>query len=360
MNRRFSLLLAVALSLSPTPMLLAQEPVDRPRDGRWAGMAERLAGELQLDEQQRTQYDEIVARYREQLTRDSGGAMRETFEQMRAAREAGDQEQLRELGQQMRERRRAMGDAFNRFYDEIQPILRPEQQQLLADFRQRAADRERRANPMRALQDLRETLNLDQTQQQQFDELLRGSRERVMARREGGQMRELVQQMREAREAGDDEKAEQLRAQLVNRDELTDEVETFLDELMPILRDDQKALVEQFRTQFESSSARGNVADFRTLIAAARRVDLRPEQTQALRQVYDDARRAAREARDGEGRATLAAKVRDDIRAVLDAEQFAQFEQNVARATEQRGERRIQRGAGGRRSERQAEQPQQP
>ncbi|MFO0837091.1 MAG: Spy/CpxP family protein refolding chaperone [Phycisphaerae bacterium] len=291
-------------------------------------MAERLAEELQLDDAQKAQYDDIVARYRKEFAGDG-----QLFEQMRAARESGDQEQMREIGQQMRQRRQAMDQAMGRFYDEVRPILREDQVQRLDESRERQQARERR-NPMRAVQELRDSLNLDATQQQQFDEMLQSVRERMMASREGGEMREMFEQMRAAREAGDMNKVEQLRQQFADRNDFTESMESFMDDLAPILRDDQKAALEAFRDRYQASAARGEATDFRTLIAAARRVDLNPEQARALKQVYDEARRAAREVRSGdsEGRATLAAKVRDDIRSVLTADQYRQFEQNLERA----------------------------
>ncbi|MCH7898725.1 MAG: Spy/CpxP family protein refolding chaperone, partial [Proteobacteria bacterium] len=119
----------------------------RMRGGQRGGMrqmqvgrvAERVAGALELSDEQRSLYDAIVKRHQEDTP--SGEEMREIFGEMRAAREDGDQERVQGLAAQMREQREAATKRVNAFFDEVETILTDEQAEQLGGIRERVQQR---------------------------------------------------------------------------------------------------------------------------------------------------------------------------------------------------------------------------
>jgi hypothetical protein len=112
-------------------------------------------------------------------------------------------------------------------------------------------------------------------------------------------------------------------------------IPAFLEQVEQILRDDQKAVLEDFRQEFgigREGEARDQ-ADVRNIIRAARRVRLSGEQREEFRVIERDAMRARREIRrrDAEGQAALAAKVKKQIVELLDPEQAREFEEHLQR-----------------------------
>jgi len=310
------------------------------RGPRMGFLFQRMPDQLELDDEQRAQFEEIVAEFRERMgeARQRGEGMHEVFREMRAAREAGDDERVEELRAQLRERRGGGGRFMEEFFGEVEGILREDQLERLSEIRSRVAQGMRRGqNPAERLRELRSRLELDEQQGEQFDELLQDLRQQGGQRRQQMQnLRPLMRELREAMEAGDEARAEELRAQLEERRPRRGAVlEDFFVELEKFLRDDQKEILAQFREEMSERGERGDRGrvDVRSILNAARRLKLDQDQKKELNEIGQAALRAERELqrRDREGRAMLAAKVRGEILAILDAEQAEQFENYLSR-----------------------------
>ena len=342
---------------------------DQRRGPRFGALMQRMPDQLELDDEQRAQFEDIVAEHRERMgeARQRGGEMREIFREMQAAREAGDDERVEELRAQMRERRGGGGRFMEEFFDDVEGILREDQLERLSQLRSRVMQgMQRGRNPMESLRELRERLKLDEQQQEQFDELLEDMREQGGQRRQRMErLRPLMRELREAMEAGDEERAEELRAKLEQqRPGRGEMLEGFFVELEKFLRDDQQEILAQFREEMSERGERGERSrvDVRALLSAARRLKLDQDQKKELNDIGQAALRAEREIqrRDREGRAMLTAKIKGEIIAILDAEQAKQFENYLSRqgrperpgregARERQRERRRDRQPGGER-----------
>ncbi|HUU97830.1 MAG TPA: Spy/CpxP family protein refolding chaperone [Phycisphaerae bacterium] len=339
------------------PAVAQDEPQDRPQDRRQmrrqgqrrgdqrrgpqiGALMQRMPDQLELDDEQRAQFEDIVAEYRERMgeARQRGGEMREIFREMQAAREAGDDERVEELRAQMRERRGGGGRFMEEFFGEVEGILREDQLERLSQLRSRVMQgMQRGRNPMESLRELRDRLKLDEQQAELYDELLEDLREQGGQRRQRREeLRPLMQELREAMEAGDEARAEELRAQLEQqRPGRGEMLEDFFAELEKFLRDDQKEILAQFREEMSERGERGERSrvDVRALLSAARRLKLDQDQKKQLNEIGQAALRAERELqrRDREGRAMLTAKIKGEIIAILDAEQAKQFENHLSR-----------------------------
>ncbi len=195
--------------------------------------------------------------------------------------------------------------------------------------------------------ELPEQLNLDDGQRLQFDEFSSAQHEKM---RQGfEQQRSLRREMREAREAGDDARVEELRGQIdamprpdwgAGRNELLTYVES-------ILREDQKPLLSSFREQleFEGGDDKDLPKDVRSVLRAAARVRLDRSQRDDLKKISREVKKSLKEARwadrrnrggDREAEKALAAKIKGDIVKMMNEEQVAKFEKELKR-TERRG-----------------------
>jgi Spy/CpxP family protein refolding chaperone len=198
------------------------------------------------------------------------------------------------------------------------------------------------------LEQLREELNLDEQQTAQFEQLMAEMREQMRAGRENNeQIRELVQQLREAREAGDEAKAEQLRAQLAELGGGRRGMDTFYDKLNEILRPDQQQALARFRERGPGGDQQGG--DVRTMVRAARNLELTAEQREALRSIEEEIQQATREAREAgrgdreqarQAEAQLAEEIKKKIMAMLTPEQQQEFEQQLSQRQRRGGRER--------------------
>ncbi len=354
---RLACVLTLFVAWFVLPTVAQDEPQDRPQDRRqmrrqgqrrgdqrrgprMGFLFQRMPDQLELDDEQRAQFEEIVAEYRERMgeARQRGEGMREVFREMRAAREAGDDERVEELRAQLRERRGGMGGFMEEFFGEVEGILREDQLERLSQLRSRVMQGMRRGrNPMESLRELRSRLELDEQQEEQYDELLEDLREQGGQRRQRmEELRPLMRELREAMEAGYSARAEDLVAQVwQQRPGRGEMLEDFFVELEKFLRDDQKETLARFREEMNERGERrdrGRV-DVRAILSAARRLKLDQDQKKELNEIGQVALRAERELqrRDREGRAMIAAKVKREIIAVLDAEQAKQFEDYLSR-----------------------------
>jgi len=315
-------------------------------------MLERLVRELGLDEQQQAQLEETAATFRQRMREaaPSPENMRELWDELRQARESGDQARIDELRQQMRELRSASQQVMNEFFDQVQStILRPEQVERFSEMRARMAgppiDRERGPRLRQMIQTLPDELGLDQEQRAKFEELAAELRPSGEARGQRWQeVRPLMEELWEAEAAGDQAKAEEIRQKLrAARTEAGNPLESFFTQVEQILRDDQKAKLAEIRASFgpaaEPRQPEGQGLDVRSVIRAARRLDLDGTQREAVQKIIQDAMRSLRDQgrANREAQTELANQVKEQILAVLTAEQKAQFERVLQGERPRRG-----------------------
>lgn len=322
------------------------QPADGPRS-RFENLAQQMADELQLDEKQREQLVAIAQEheqyFRSRMAERQGA--RELVEQLRAARDSGDEKRVDELREQLRRRNEAGAreNVMQAFLDDVEPILRDDQMEAFAAVRERlergpAFDPAQRSRRMFAR--LKEQLELDDDQAQRFDQLVEQMAPQPREQRPSpDEIRSLVDALREARAAGDDAKADELEAQLrALRPDPRALLEPFFKALEPILRPDQKRTLAEFQAEWNGggrgpAEGRGRALDARLLLRMVRRLDLSAEQVEQVKQIEKDTQTAQREVR-GEGagaRTELNQQVKDQLKKVLTPEQWSEFEKMVER-----------------------------
>lgn len=140
------LLAVVASAQTSTEQVPGERPAvqrraagGEPGPVRPALIFERLRTQLGLDAAQLADYDQIAAAYRAQLDAQRKGQAEagELVRQMREARQAGDDEKVRQLREQMRSRRGGGGDPMQGFFDDVEKILRDDQKEKLGNLRER-------------------------------------------------------------------------------------------------------------------------------------------------------------------------------------------------------------------------------
>ncbi len=306
------------------------------RRGRGEGgmrMWERLAERLELDETQKAEYDRIMAEYRPKL--EALGARRA---EIRAAMDSGDTETADRLRAEMESGGGMMG-LMQEAIAELEPSLNPDQLARLDQMRSRfGGPGGDRAEFQRILSELPDTLKLDENQRQQLDELVDTRREEMRERM--SQMRPIFEEMRAAREAGDEAKVAELEKQMEDarpsREAMLNEFFAQVDDL---LTEEQKPLLVTYREALKQRQSAGGEGEadapqtVRGVIRAAARLQLSGEQRDELKRIQRQASAEVRELprNDKEGQALLAGQVKDKIAALLDAEQQAEFEKALAR-----------------------------
>jgi hypothetical protein len=336
-------------------------PGDRRGGERGPGMDrmwERVVDELQLDEEQRARFDEIVAKYRER-GQEMGQRWREMRDEMRKAREAGDEERMRELRDEMRQGRTEPDSGLSEALEELEPILREDQIAKLWELQdQMQSRRQDRDRYRRIMEDLPDELGLSDEQRNEYDELLRAQREERRERFSG--IRPLMEELRQAREAGDEARVQELQQQLEqSRPGPETMFEGFFEDLASILTEEQVERLAAFRKSLEEGDGgtSGDAGNVRNVLRAAKRLKLDADQKEEIRQIEQEAIRAYREIprSNKEEHATLAAEVKAEIVKVLDKTQAEEFETALKRLDRGRpAERRDRdRDRGGRRGERQ-------
>lgn len=307
-----------------------------PRGPRFDRMFERVAEQLDLDEDQRAKFDEIASQRREEM-REIGQRWRE----VREAERDGDQERAAQLRAELPERRGAgMSDTLS----ELEPMLRPDQLTSLWEIQDRMTQRREHFERYRAIRDeLPDELDLDDKQREDFQQLLDEGRQRMRERR--GEMRPLFEEMREASEAGDDERVAELRQQFEDsRPDVDALLDEFLSEVEGFLTDSQKEKLAEYRVRLNvvtgDAKTKAEPRDIREVLRAARRLRLEGDQKIALHDIERDAAGEYRETdrRNKDEQAKLAASVRDQIAEMLDSDQVGQFEEALERVV-RRGRR---------------------
>lgn len=316
--------------------------VQRGERGAWIErIAARIADELELDDQQREQLNQIMARQREQMRSLRGqrpspppGSPPQDGEPVAPPPPPLDRPGTPEM-------RGGFGgpNPFDQVFEELKPILREDQLERLGPIQERFSrmrgpggpggpDRD----PMgRMLRDLPERLNLNDEQKAHFDELLDEFRAQQRERFES--MRPIIEELRQAQEDGNDARVEELRAAL---DESRPDPGAGIDELLTKLEDaldaQQKAALADYRTELRERAPGqrdAGASDLRSLLSAVRRLDLEAEQREAVRKIERDTMAAARKlARDDrEGRALLLATARKALAEVLSEEQMTKVDE---------------------------------
>ena len=321
----------------------------RPRGPRFEWIFDRVARDLELDEEQKRQFDEIRAAHRERME-----PFRERREAIRQARDEGNDELADQLRSELRESMRGSGgprESMQQALDELDPILTEEQRGRLSEMRERQRERrERRRQDRNMMENLPDQLQMDESQRSQYAALMDASRKQMRER--FSNMRPLFEQMREARESNDEARYEELRTQLDNmrpdrqamRDNLLGQVES-------ILRDDQKQQLADLRQNLQTSDAQPDEklpGDLRTTLRAATRLRLNTEQKAELRKINADARKAWRDARrtdrenrsrDREAEAALTAQVKTQILGILDEEQTEKYREELKKLDRKGGKK---------------------
>jgi Spy/CpxP family protein refolding chaperone len=287
-----------------------------------------LSQRLELTDEQKPQFDGIVEKHRAAIEAATNSPqMREIMQQMRDARQAGDEQKMQELRQQMQALREEGTKALNAFFDDVEPILTPEQKQTLTQARDRITRGPGGGgmNPDRLLQTLPEQLNLTADQRPQFDKLAEELRGKLDAQRQ--EMRPLFQEMRDAQQSGDQAKIAEVQAKIQamtgERDKL---VKEFVAALEPILTPEQQAKLKEIVAQLNQGGP-GETSP-RTLMAALERLELTQEQRAQVRAIvaeYQDAyQKLAPD--DRAGRDKLNTDVKAQLKGVLTPEQQQQLD----------------------------------
>jgi hypothetical protein len=328
-----------------------------PRRANVAEMFKNLPDELDMDDAQREQFAALLEECQAAALENADRAqdVRALTQELRAAREAGDSAKEEQLRNQLRELRGGQGNRFEKFMDDVESILRGPQVEKFAAVRQRLDDQMRRGpgrgmQAERTLDELRDLLKLSPEQAKTYDEMATKLRATLEG---GGDMRALMQEMREARQAGDDAKVAELQRKLQEqREGRTRELEAFYNDLAGILTTDQQRVLADFRERQGRGRDGGggprDVENLREVLRAFRALDLTDEQRDQFKELSAELERADREARDREAKAAVAEQAKRQLSALLTPEQQQQFERTLQRGGRgAAGERRRSRDGTG-------------
>ena len=297
--------------------------------GRGPGrMLDRVAQSLDLSEEQKAEFDEIVAGHRERM-----GEARPLMRDMRRAQRDGDMNRAEELRAQMFELGVDPWGSLRQSLDEVEPILSDEQFERFSEMRMTFQDRrERQESFRRWATELPGVVEMTDEQRQQFQELLRprdGGQWRQMAER----MQEIRGEMREARDAGDEQRVEELQAELdaLRPDPASRQAE-LTESVRGILNEDQIPLFDAY-IAVTTAGGDDSPDDVRSLVRAAARSGLDRTQRKEWRTIMRDAMKSLRrvDRKDEEARVKLAADTRKKIEAMLHEDQSERFEKELER-----------------------------
>lgn len=199
---------------------------------------------------------------------------------------------------------------------------------------------------------LAERLELTPEQEVEYQKIFR--KYEALAREQSDErttMREFAEQYREARESGDDARADEIREKMTEfRGGQMQLFRDFTAEVQPLLTPEQVETLELFRERLQRLGPPGRGDELQNILRAARRLDLKDEQRDRIRQITLDAQAEQRELRrDPQANAELAKRVKTQIVELLDADQVAEFEKLLERAAPppRRGDVRLRdRGEG--------------
>lgn len=305
----------------------AQDPGQGPPPQRGGGggqrMIEDLANRLELDANQREQFDKIMADARAQAAeaapaegQDGGGGGR---------RGGGGPQMMQQV------------------FEKLTPILRADQVEKLNQFR---SEMGRGRNPMQRLDQLKGQLELTPEQTQQFDEMTAKLREQFQQSQNSDEARQLRDAMREAQQSGDQAKIDELRGKMrESMGNMNQLMETFYEDLNKTLTPEQQKKLADYRAQNRMGGNFGRV-DPKQVIEIAMRLDLSSEQRAAVSEVEQQYADQIKDSGSNQRAAgQLSQKLIDDINKMLSDDQKKQFDTMLQRVGGRNGNQ-PQRGQG--------------
>lgn len=209
------------------------------RRGRGMGrMIDRIAERLDLDEEQRAVLDDFAAEQRERMNE-----MRQTFRAIREAEEAGDVETAEFLRAGLPERGEGRRDRMAPLFEALEPVLRDDQLATLEEMQNEPR------GPAARFARMADELELDDDQRAQFRELAEGLGERFRSQREQWRaLRPKYNELREAREAGDEERAAELEQEIEGMRPNPGRIfDGFFEDAKTFLNEDQIVQLEEMR-----------------------------------------------------------------------------------------------------------------
>ena len=292
---------------------------------RWA--FQRLIEELNLTEEQKAKFEEITARHEDEMV-----DLENRWQEIREAQRAGDRERAEKLRAEIRDQR-GPESGMEEILTELEPYLDEDQVARLwgmqDQIQQRRLDREKFEWAMTQLPD---QLGLDNVQKVRYQKMLESQRNKMSTGMT--ELRPLIEQIREARAAGNNEKARELQKLLEESvPKREDIIEGFLDELPEILNEDQIALLQKLRNEFDGVTPAGEEKpaiqlDVRKVLRAAKRIRVGEEQREQLRTIEHETiieyRKIAN--KDTEAQSRLAEELKAKISTVFDDKQNGDFE----------------------------------
>ncbi len=306
-----------------------------PRGQGMAMMLRRLPQELGLSEKQREAFTVIADKYREQLEGNEAGRnqMRELARSYREARGNGEDARAEEIRGQMRElgeQRMAMVDSF---FNDVTEILDDTQVQRLTEMRERMSQRGRggRGGEMRRLmRELPDALQMDDEQRAAFDVMIEDQRAAFRESREKWRdMRPLIDELRTARENGNDARVAEIEAELrAQRNQMGGGMDDFFERLKGMLTEDQQARLAQLRAQYQrpDRQQRQQTLDPKEVVRVARRLKLTSTQHDQLKEIQREVFRATRGRLSSDELNTLGQEAKQQIIEILNADQVTEFE----------------------------------
>ncbi len=308
-------------------------------------VASQLTQELSLTDEQQEQLDDLVTGFLEDhkdAQRPNPEQMREVMEQIREARQAGDDAKVEELRKQLGP---VGNQAIAEFLGEVEPILTPEQKSKLDDIRDRLLRPARGpTDPLERITELRDELNLEPKQAKKFDSYYdKLSKDIQSSKMETSDMLGLVDELRKAAEEGDQDKVNQIREKLrASQDTGQAAVDEFFISLGNELDPEQLKIMDRCRDQLQRGGPGGD--DPRRLFQYAMRCDLSAEQKKELADMQREFAPQIREARrDQKALTELSEQIETGIKEILTPDQLTQFEELKAKAAERPQNRRDRR-----------------
>lgn len=333
---------------------------DRPTPPTPEEMRDLMVIELDMDAEQASALDAIFAAHADSLTagREAMESARDLRGQMREARDAGDEDELARLRDEMRGAFEVGREAMTTYMDEVETILTDDQKARLGDLMPgrggrgggRGPGARDGRSPIERFNDAIANVDITADQEAQIAQFLGEMEPQIEARREIFEtMRPLFEEMREARQLGDDVRVEELRAEIrAQRPERGNLMRDFVAGLEEILTPEQmQELRENAGMGRGGRNASGpggrgrgpeGGAGLREIMRVLRNLDLTQEQRSDIRSALQETRRAASQEREGQRQEHF-----DDlvaaIKSVLTEEQAAQFDAELAEIKQRQGER---------------------
>jgi Spy/CpxP family protein refolding chaperone len=339
---RVLMTLALLGLLVPLAPAQSDPPAEELPQAEFPSVAAKLRAQLSLEAEQADVFDALVDKYTavEVEARRERMEYRQTIQTYREARMSGDDATAEAMMERLKTLKPVGAHVLRGFYNELNDVLTPEQQERVEAFRLETRDptlgRELRMRML--IEKLPEHLDLTAEQREQYRALqaeLRGTGARYRAQL--NELRPLLEEMRAAKAAGNMERFEELRLeynklrpQPLTRTQFFDRVETLL----------TPEQLTRFYTLRGPLVPPGERLDVRRVLQAAQMLELNPEQRDQLREIRREAMRArSRERLDAEQQDALAREIRDRIRAFLEPGQRAEFESLLVRARHDRTQR---------------------